>query len=268
MQPETQPDGRFDGQVAVVTGGGSGIGFAIAQRLVALGASVVLAGRRPETLRQAADRLGQPDRVCTVPMDVRDPDQAEALMARATTAFGRLDMLVNAAAGNFRVHAEDLSVNGWRAVTEIVLNGTWFCTQAAGRRMIAAGTGSIVNIGTVGAFHGGPLAVHSASAKGAVLALTRTLAVEWARHGIRVNLLTPGATADTGAVGQLFPNDNDQQRVRAAIPLGRFARREEIAGAAAFLLGEQAAYITGENLVIDGGKWLGRGHLDHDRNHH
>ncbi|MES1926050.1 SDR family oxidoreductase [Salinisphaera sp. T31B1] len=253
----------FAGRVALVTGGGSGIGYEIARTLGRLGASVVIGSRRRDVIEQAADELrADGSEALAVPLDVREPDQVEAFMNAAETEYGRLDMLVNAAAGNFRVKAEDMSVNAWRAVVSIVLDGTWFCTQAAGRRMIAAGGGSILNVGTVGAFHGGPLAVHSASAKAGVLAMTRTLAVEWGAHNVRVNVVTPGSTNDTGAVTQLFPTDADRKRILRNVPRGRFAERIEIANAAAYLLSDYADFITGENLVIDGGRWLGRGHLE------
>lgn len=262
MQQPMLPEGTFTGQVAIVTGGGSGIGFSIAHALASLGAKLVIAGRRQSVLEDAATELRKIGaEVLVQPIDVRDPDQVQRMADEVQQRFGRVDMLVNSAAGNFRVHAEDLSTNGWRAVTDIVLDGTWFCTQAVGRLMIAAGGGAILNIGTVGAFHGGPLAVHSASAKAGVLAMSRTLATEWGRHGVRVNVLTPGATADTGAVTQLFPTTEDQQRITTSVPLGRLAERTEIANAAAFLLSDYASYITGDNLVMDGGKWLGRGHL-------
>ena len=263
MQQPMLPESTFAGRVAIVTGGGSGIGFSIARNLAELGAHLVIAGRRRETLDNAVAELQEIGaQVLACPTDVRDPEQVQSMVDQALDQFGRIDMLVNGAAGKFRVRAEDLSVNGWRAVTDIVLNGTWFCTQAVGRVMIAAGRGgAILNIGTIGAFHGGPLAVHSASAKAGVLAMSRTLATEWGPHKIRVNVLTPGATADTGAVTQLFPTPEDQQRIAADVPLGRLANRDEIANTAAFLLSDYASYITGDNLVMDGGKWLGRGHL-------
>ncbi|WP_273135137.1 SDR family oxidoreductase [Marinobacter vinifirmus] len=262
MQQPMLPEGTFTGRVAIVTGGGSGIGFSIAHTLATLGASLVIAGRRQPVLEDAATELRKTGaEVLVQAVDVRNPDQVQRMVDEAQQRFGRIDMLVNSAAGNFRVQAEDLSVNGWRAVTDIVLDGTWFCTQAVGRLMIAAGGGAILNIGTVSAFHGGPLAVHSACAKAGVLAMSRTLATEWGRHKIRVNVLTPGATADTGAVTQLFPTPEDQQRITLSVPLGRLAEREEIANTAVFLLSDYASYITGDNLVMDGGKWLGHGHL-------
>lgn len=261
MQPML-PEGTFAERVVIVTGGGTGIGYTIATTLGALGAKVIIASRRQEAVDQAAaDICAAGGGAIGMPVDVRDPDQVQALVDEAMAQFGQIDMLVNNAAGNFRVKAEDMSVNGWRAVTGIVLDGTWFCTQSVGREMIAAGGGAILNIGTVGAFHGGPLTVHSASAKAGVLAMSRTLAAEWGQHNIRVNVLTPGATEETGAVAQLFPTVNDQRRITGSVPVGRLARREELANAAAYLLSDYASYVTGENFIIDGGRWLGRGHL-------
>ena len=260
--PSMLPENIFAGKVAIITGGGTGIGFAIAQNLAALGAKIVIASRRPEVIEKAAEVLrAQGTEAIAVPVDVREPKQVISMVDVAKAHFGHIDMLINSAAGNFRVKAEDISVNAWRAVTRIVLDGTWFCTQAVGREMIAGDGGAILNIGTIGAFHGSPLAVHSASAKAGLLAMTRTLAVEWGPHNIRVNVLTPGGTADTGAVGQLFPTEEDRQRVVGDIPLGRLAARNEVANAAVFLLSEYASYVTGENFIMDGGKWLGRGHL-------
>ena len=253
----------FAERVALVTGGGSGIGYEIARTLGLLGARVVIGSRRQDVIDTAVAELhAEGVEATAIQLDVRDPENVQSFVEGAERTYGRVDMLVNAAAGNFQVKAENMSVNAWRAVVSIVLDGTWYCTQAAGRKMIAAGGGSILNIGTVGAFHGGPLAVHSASAKAGVLAMTRTLAVEWGAHDIRVNVVTPGATNDTGAVEQLFPTEADRQRIIRSVPRGRFAERIEIANAAAYLLSDYADFITGENLIVDGGRWLGKGHLD------
>ncbi len=262
MKPMLASD-TFAGRVALVTGGGTGIGYEIAKTLGLLGAKVVIGSRRQDVIDQAATELrALGAEAIGLRVDVRDPEQVQAFVDGAEAEYGHIDMLVNSAAGNFRVKAEEMSVNAWRAVVSIVLDGTWYCSQIAGRKMIAAGGGAILNIGTVGGFHGGPLAVHSASAKAGVLAMTRTLAVEWGQHNIRVNLVTPGATADTGAVAQLFPTDADRERILRGVPRGRLAERTEIANAAAYLLSDYADFITGENLVIDGGRWLGKGHLE------
>jgi NAD(P)-dependent dehydrogenase (short-subunit alcohol dehydrogenase family) len=251
-------EGTLDGRVAVVTGGGSGLGRALALELARLGAGVTVAGRRPEplaeTVRLVEERGG---RALAQPTDVREPEAVDALVERTVSDLGRLDVLVNNAAGNFVARAEDLSPNGWRAVVGIVLDGTFLCSRAAGRRMIEQGDGgAILSVIASYAWTGGPGTVHSAAAKAGVQALTRTLAVEWARHGIRVNCICPGPTDTEGAGAALWPSEEDRARVAATVPLGRLATPEEVAAWGAALLSPHAGYITGETLTIDGGHWL------------
>lgn len=253
------PQESLQGRVAIITGGATGIGWGIAKTLSQLGAKLVIASRRLEAVEGAAQDIERAGgEALGVQMDVRSSEQVNDLIKQTKKRFDRIDILVNNAAGNFRVRAEEMSVNAWRAVIDIVLNGTWYCTQAAGREMIASGGGSILNIGSTAAFHGGPSTVHSASAKAGVLAMTRTLAVEWAQYGVRVNMLTPGPTENTGAMTQLFDDKAARDNGVRRVPLGRFARREELAHAASYLLSDYAGFITGENLIVDGGRWLGR----------
>jgi len=249
------PDKTFDGRVAIVTGGATGIGFAIARELTRLGARVVIASRKQANLEAAVAQLGETSAFHV--LDVRDAAAVETMAETVATDFGRIDVLVNNAAGNFIVASDQLSVNGWNAVINIVLNGTFYCTSAVGKRMIAAKSGgAILNIIANYAWTGAPGVVHSASAKAGVLAMTRTLAVEWARHNIRVNAIAPGPVDTPGAAERLFPDPSVHEGIRSTIPLRRFATLEEVANAAAYLLSDYASYMTGEALVIDGGQWL------------
>jgi len=243
------PDKTFDGRTGIITGGATGIGFAIARELARLGARVIVASRKEENLRKAAGEIGGEYHV----LDVRDAEAVEAMAAK----FGAIDFLVNNAAGNFIVPSDQLTVNGWNSVIGIVLNGTFYCTSAVGKRMIESKRGGVIlNVIANYAWTGAPGVVHSASAKAGVLAMTRTLAVEWARHKIRVNAIAPGPVHTEGASSRLFPDPAIEEGIRRTIPLRRFATLEEIANAAAYLLSDYGSYVTGEAFVIDGGQWL------------
>ncbi len=256
------PEATFANEVAVITGGGTGLGRAMALEFSRLGAAVVLASRRSEHLEPARLEIEQRGgRALAVVTDVRDPAQVDRLLAETLRAFGRVDILVNNAAGNFICRAEELSPNGWRAVVDIVLNGTFFCSRAFGREMIARGGGRILNMIATYAWTGGPGTVHSASAKAGVMAMTQTLAVEWAPHNIRVNAIAPGAIPTQGASSALWADPAVAERLRRSIPLLRFGTEEELVNAAAFLVSSYSSYITGDVLVLDGGAWLGRGFL-------
>jgi NAD(P)-dependent dehydrogenase (short-subunit alcohol dehydrogenase family) len=252
------PEGTLDGKAAIVTGGGSGIGRGLALELARVGAAVTVAGRRPEPLAETTALIESAGgRALAHPTDVREPEQVDELVNATTAAFGRVDVLVNNAAGNFVVKAEDLSPKGWRAVVSIVLDGGFLCSRAAGRRMIEQGEGgAILSVIASYAWTGGPGTVHSAAAKAGILAMTRTLAVEWAEHRVRANCICPGPTDTEGAGGALWPTEEDRARVEATVPLGRLATTEEVARWGAALCTPFADYITGETLTIDGGHWL------------
>ncbi len=254
------PEKTFEGRVGIITGGGTGIGFAMAQELARLGATVVLASRKREHLEPAAETIrsatGRQDAASFHELDVRDPEAVNGTVEKIFAEHKRIDFLINNAAGNFISPADQLSANGWASVIGIVLNGTFHCTSAVGRKMIEARRGAILNVIANYAWTGAPGVVHSASAKAGVLAMTQTLAVEWARHKIRVNAIAPGPVHTPGASKQLFPSEQIAEGIRQTIPLRRFASLEEIAQAASYLLSDYASYITGASLVIDGGQWL------------
>ncbi len=252
MNETTQPG------PAVVTGGGTGLGLAIARELSRRGHPVVLASRSREHLEPAVEELRSAGAEAhAIPCDVRDRDAVEALMAGAAERYGPPRVLVNNAAGNFVVAAEELSPGGWQAVRSIVLDGTWACSQAAGRRMIAAGGGSILNIIATYAWTGASGVVHSASAKAGVLAMTRSLAMEWGRHGIRVNALAPGIMVTEKASENLgYADPRVQEWLARRTPLGRLATPEEVARLAADLAGPRHPYVTGDCWTADGGLWL------------
>ena len=239
-------------RVIVVTGGGSGLGAAMALRFAELGAHPVVLGRTKEKLDKVVALMGRGQAlVC----DVRDA----AAVAEVAASLPRVDGLVNNAAGNFLAASEELSPNGFKTVVDIVLNGTFNCTLAFGKKMIAGGRGSIVNIVTTYAWMGSAFVLPSACAKAGVLAMTRSLAVEWATYGIRVNAIAPGPVPTEGAFSRLMPDPAMEEQARNRIPLKRFGTPLEIADAATYLMSDGAGYVTGDCLTVDGGEWLRNG---------
>jgi len=248
------------GRTILITGGGTGLGRSMALRFAELGASLFLVGRRKEPLEETVDAIrAQGGRAAYAPADIRDFAAVENAAAAAEKEFGGVDTLVNNAAGNFIARTEKLSPNAFNAVLGIVLQGTFYGTLALGRKWIAAKQpGNILNIVTTYAASnaGSGFVVPSACAKAGVLAMTRSLAVEWARYHIRCNAIAPGPFPTEGAFSRLLPSKDFEERARNAHPMKRFGRHEELANLAAYLLSEQADYVNGECVVIDGGLWL------------
>jgi NAD(P)-dependent dehydrogenase (short-subunit alcohol dehydrogenase family) len=250
----------LSGRAIFITGGGTGLGRSMALRFAELGARMFLVGRREEPLRETCTEIrklgGAPAyAIC----DVRDYAAVEAAVAQAEQQFGKIHALVNNAAGNFIARTEKLSPNAFNAVVGIVLNGSFHCTQALGKRWIAQKLGgNILNIVTTyaAANCGSAFVVPSACAKAGVLAMTTSLAVEWAKYRIRINAIAPGPFPTEGAWSRLMPSKQFEEDSRANHPLKRFGRHEELANLAAFLLSDMAEYINGECVVIDGGQWL------------
>jgi NAD(P)-dependent dehydrogenase (short-subunit alcohol dehydrogenase family) len=251
----------FEGQVAIVTGGGTGIGLAIAKRLGELGARIVIGSRNSQNLEKGSAELRHAGLdPLAVQVDVRNPEQVDEMVQRTLRHYGRIDILINNAAGNFISRAEALSPNGWNAVIGIVLNGSYYCSRAVGQHMIArGGGGAIVSVLANYVWTGSPGTVHSAAAKAGVMSMTQTLAVEWAPHRIRVNAVAPGPVESPGAAKQLWNTPEAVQRITDMVPLKRWGTPEEVGDAVAFLAAPGSGYITGETLTVDGGAWLGRG---------
>jgi len=250
--------GLLAGKVAWITGGGTGLGRAMAQRFAELGASVGLSGRTAETLEATAALIHEAGgRAVSATCDVREPKSVEAALDRITAELGEPGVLVNNAAGNFLCPTEQLTHKGSAAVVGIVLNGTFHCTHSLGRRWIdGKRPGTVLNIAATYAWTGSAFVVPSACAKAGVVAMTQSLAVEWARHGIRLNAIAPGPIPTEGAFSRLLPTPELAGQFERRIPAGRFGTREELAELAAFLVSDAADWMRGEVVVFDGGEWL------------
>jgi NAD(P)-dependent dehydrogenase (short-subunit alcohol dehydrogenase family) len=246
------------GKNIVVTGGGTGLGKSMAERFSDLGANLLLTSRREKVINDTAKEFRK-RRKKAIPIvcDVRYPDQVESMINQAVDQLGSVDILVNNAAGNFISPTENLSSNAFKTVVDIVLNGTFHCSQAAGKIMRKNKSGVILNIVTTYAWTGSGYVVPSACAKAGVLAMTRSLAVEWAKYGIRTVAIAPGPFPTKGAWSRLAPPGlGIEKKMKARIPLKRLGEHSELANLASFLVSDMASYINGEVVTIDGGEWL------------
>ncbi|MGQ5700564.1 SDR family oxidoreductase [Sandaracinobacteroides sp. A072] len=252
------PEGTFANDVAIITGGGSGIGKGIAAEFGRLGGAVAIASRDPDKRARGVAAVEEAGgRAIGVQLDVRDPEAVKACFDEVEEALGPVTQLVNNAAGNLAGASEDFSLNAWRAVTGIVLDGTWLCSTEFARRRIADGLGgAILNIGATYAWTGGPGTSPSAAAKAAVTNLTQTLAVEWAPHDIRVNCIAPGLFPHKDRAAHLrFADGNDLSNRQPALRTGEV---HELGWAAAYLCSDYAAFCSGHSFVLDGANWLRR----------
>jgi len=254
-----QPD-LLKGRAIFLTGGGTGLGRSMALHFAKLGARLFVIGRREEPLKKTCEEIHRDGGAAAyTTCDVRDYDAVETAVATAENHWGEIDTLVNNAAGNFMARTEKLSPNAFQAVVGIVLYGTFHCTQAFARRRIAKKLGgNVLNISTTyaAANCGSGYVVPSACAKAGVLAMTASLAVEWAKYHIRVNAIAPGPFPTEGAWSRLIPSQQFEEYALNKHPMKRFGKHDELTNLAAFLISDMAEYINGECVVIDGGQWL------------
>lgn len=248
------------GRTAVITGGSSGIGLGIAEVFGKLGANLVLVGRNTDKLEEARQTLIPTGaQILTLSSDVRDYASTQNVIKQTVTQFGGIDVLVNNAAGNFHCPFEKLTPNGWRVVIDIDLNGTFnFCHAAFETLKQSAFGGRVINISLAQAVSGWPGSAHAASAKAGVTALTRSLAVEWGPHAIRVNNILPGPIENTEGVRRLYEARNEADKELERMALGHFGQTRDIAQACVYLASPAGNFITGCDLTVDGGRWLKR----------
>ena len=249
----------LNGQTIVITGGGTGLGKSMSRRFGELGANIVISGRRKEKLEETADEFSKLGiNVLTCPGDVRKLEDVELMTSQAIDKFGKIDGLLNNAAGNFISPTEMLSPNAFKVVIDIVLMGTWNCISTIGKEMIKNKKGNVLSIVTTYAWTGSPYVVPSAAAKAGVLAMTRSLAVEWGKYNIRFNAIAPGPFPTKGAWSRLMPPgfEDFEDGMKNKIPMKRFGERHELENLASYLMSDGSAYINGEVVTIDGGEWL------------
>jgi len=264
INPETKQgmlrDDALKGKTIIVTGGGTGLGKSMGTYFLKLGANLVITSRKLDVLKQTALEMEAETggKVLAVACDVRKYEEVENVLKQAVDAFGRVDVLVNNAAGNFISPTERLSANAFSSIIDIVLKGSVNCSLALGKYWIAEKIpGNILNIVTTYAFTGSAYVVPSACAKGGVLAMTRSLAAEWGRHSIRTNAIAPGPFPTKGAWDRLLPGDMLKKfDFKNRVPLKRMGEHQELANLAAFLVSGFSGYINGEVITIDGGEWL------------
>jgi NAD(P)-dependent dehydrogenase (short-subunit alcohol dehydrogenase family) len=257
MREPFRPD-LLEGHTTVITGGGSGLGRSTALRLASLGAKVAVLGRRPDPLRETAEAIrAKGGAAAAVPCDVRDPAAVKAAFDAVEAELGPPDQLVSNAAGNFLSASEDLSPNAFNSVVQIVLYGTFHCTTELGRRLIARrAQGAVVAITTTYAATGSAFVVPSAAAKAGVRAIVKSLAVEWACYGIRLNAIAPGPFPTEGAFSRLVPGSELERQALERVPLRRFGEHHELTSLVAYLLSDASPYQTGDEVTIDGGEAL------------
>lgn len=249
--------GLLKDKVILVTGGGTGLGRAMATRFLTLGGKLVIAGRRAGVLEQAAAEMAAETsgEVFTQAVDVRDPEAVARMIDEAEKHYGSVDVLVNNAAGNFVSPTERLSHRAVDTVLNIVLHGTFYCTLELGKRWIARGQrGTVLSVATTYATTGSGYVAPSAAAKAGVVSMTKSLAAEWGKYGVRLNAIAPGPFPTEGAWSRLMPSEDFQRAFESRIPLGRVGEHEELANLASYLVSDYAAYITGDVITIDGGE--------------
>lgn len=260
-------ENSLQGKTIIVTGGGTGLGRSMVKSFLQLGAKVAITSRKEDVLKKAAEELsketegkgqGTGDNILSVKCDVRNYEEVEAMMKTVTEKFGSFNVLLNNAAGNFISPTERLSHRAFDTVVDIVLKGSYNCTLAAGKYWIKEKIkGTVLNTLTPYAFTGSAFVVPSACGKAGVLALTQSLAVEWGKYGIRLNAISPGPFPSEGAWSRLLPGDLMKKFDPAkSTALNRLGDHTELANLASFLVSDFSSYITGENIVIDGGQWL------------